>query len=484
MSQEVGFVKRGDIIQRLQNGEDVTAPAQAESLARELARRARALRFDQLPEEAIAKVKVAFLDLLSCAYESLDLAPSRNAIRLAAQGQGCATVIGRQLRVPPGEAAFANAVLSHGLVREDMHTGSVSHLGVVIFPALLALTHGRQISGRDFILATIAGYETGAAVGRAVMDRETVRRFRPTGVTGPLGAALGGAVLRSLSEDATVSALGLAANTTAGFNEWPGSGADDMFFHAGFAARNAVTCVELAEAGAYASEHALDGAAGLFAALGRRERAQEVRAFLEGQPLEILSVYHKPAPACNYAQTACQVARALVTEDGVNASDIESITVRVSAAALGYPGCAAPAVSGRVSAPFERVLQAKMSIRYCVAATLIRGAIEEANYRMMNDAEVLRLIGITSLEESREFTEAYPEKQGTEVIVTLRDRRTLARRMDDLVPAGEAEIRTRFRAACASVLGPKRPAEIEEAIDGLERIEDVSTIEALLGKSL
>src|SRR5580698_6546865 len=104
-----------------------------------------------------------------------------------------------------------------------------------------------------------------------------------------------------------------------------------MFFHVGFAARNAVTSVELAELGAYASETALDGAAGLFAALGRREQISEVKAFAGGQPLEILSVYHKPAPACNYAQTACQVARALAVENGVESNQIEAITVRVSA---------------------------------------------------------------------------------------------------------------------------------------------------------
>ena len=54
------------------------------------------------------------------------------------------------------------------------------------------------------------------------MDRETVRRFRPTGITGPPGAAIAGSLLLGLTEDATVSALGLAANTTAGLNEWPG----------------------------------------------------------------------------------------------------------------------------------------------------------------------------------------------------------------------------------------------------------------------
>jgi 2-methylcitrate dehydratase PrpD len=465
----------------------MTAPAissatSREVLSREIARKARALSFDQLPLEAVTKVKVAFLDLLSCAYESLDLPPSLQAINIASRGgsrgQGYAGVIGTSLRIAPAEAAFVNAVLSHGLVREDMHTGSVSHLGVVIFPTLLALSHRpshqKQASGRDFILSAICGYEAGAAVGRAVMDRETVRRFRPTGITGPLGAAIGGALLLGLTEDATVSALGLAANTTVGLNEWPGSGADEMFFHVGFAARNAVTSVELAELGAYASETALDGAAGLFAALGRRERVSEVKAFADGQPLEILSVYHKPAPACNYAQTACQVARALAVEDGVQSSEIESITVKVSAAALGYPGCHA-------TGPFERILQAKMSIQYCVAATLVRGAIEEANYRLLRDPEVLRLIGVTTLEEDPDFTRAYPGAQGTEIRVRLRDGRTLRRRMDDLVPATEPDIRSRFRTACERVLGIAATGAIEAAVDGLEDMEDVSVLSTMLG---
>ena len=96
----------------------------------------------------------------------------------------------------------------------------------------------------------------------------------------------------------------------AGLNEWPASGADDMFFHAGFAARNAVTAVELAELGAFASETALDGPAGLFAALRQSDRVSDRHAVFR-RTLEIFSVYHKPAPACNYAQTACQAALAI-----------------------------------------------------------------------------------------------------------------------------------------------------------------------------
>ena len=218
--------------------------------------------FDDLSPESVEKTKLLLLDCLSCAYESLDLPASRQAIQIAGRAVGPASVIGTRVRASAAEAAFANAVLGHGLVREDMHTGSVSHLGVVIFPALLALAQTRKVPGRDFITGAICGYEVGASVGRALMDQETVRMFRPTGITGPLGAAVAGARMLELSEDAGVSALGFAANATVGLNEWPASGADDMFFHAGFAARNAVTAVELAELGAFASETALDGRAG------------------------------------------------------------------------------------------------------------------------------------------------------------------------------------------------------------------------------
>ena len=436
------------------------------TLSRRLARAART--FDGLTPAVVGKVKIALLDFLSCAYESVDLPASRQAIQIAGRTGGAASVIGGGERAALSEAAFANAVLGHGLVREDMHTGSVSHLGIVIFPALLALAQTRKVSGLDFITGAVCGYEVGASVGRALMDAETVRIFRPTGITGPLGAAVAGSRMLRLSEEEGVSALGFAANSTVGLNEWPASGADDMFFHAGFAARNAVTAVELAALGAYASESALDGSAGLFAALRRSDRAASVEAFSRGE-LEIFSVYHKPAPACNYAQTACQAALALACENELALEKIDSMRVRCSAAAINYPGCNA-------AGPFERILQAKMSIQFCVAATLARRSIEESNYRLLDDPEIGRLARLIELEEDPEFSRAYPGEQGSEVIVTLRGGRTLTHRMRDLVPATADQIRARFRRAAGPAAEP-----IEAMVDTLDQLEDAGSLGGLLG---
>ena len=419
---------------------------------------------DQLPPEVIAKVKIGLLDFLSCAFEARELPWGCQAIRMANAGSGKATVIGTPVRTSPSEAAFANATLGHGLVREDMHTGAVSHLGVVIFPTLLALAQRQKASGRDFILGAVCGYEIGASVGRAIMDQEMVRRFRPTGITGPLGGAIAGSRLLALDEDATVSALGFAANATGGLNEWPYCGGDEMFFHPGFAARNAVTAVELASLGARASESALDGRAGLFAGFNKLDRISQVAPF-SGE-FEILSVYYKPAPACNYAQTATQAALALTMQDGFQTRDIESVVVKASAAATGYPGC-------DYTGPFERILQAKMSIQYCVAATLARGVIEESNYHLLDDPEINRLARITTLEIDPTFTAAYPGAQGTEVIV--KSQRGIARiRLDDVVPATPEQIRRRFRSAC-----PNSEA-IEEMVDKLEDQEDIGALGGLV----
>jgi 2-methylcitrate dehydratase PrpD len=429
---------------------------------------------DRLPQEAVAKVKIALLDMLSCAFEAQDLPWSQQAMEIARHAGGEAHIFGTALRVPVSEAAFVNAILGHGLVREDMHTGSVSHLGVVVLPTLLALAEAKKVTGRDFILAAVCGYETGCAVGRAVMDQENVRQYRPTGITGPIGATVAGSRLLGLSEEASVSALGFAANTTVGLNEWPYSGGDEMFFHVGFAARNAVTSVQLAELGARASETSLDGPAGLFAALRRTDKVGEVAPFTRPR-LEILEVYHKPAPACNYAQTATQAAATLATEDGVKSADVTAIHIRATAAAVGYPGC-------NYAGPFTKTLQAKMSIHFCAAAALSRGVIEEANYRNLGDPEINRLARITTVETDPALTAAYPGKQGAEVTVTLRDGTTRRRGLSDVVPATPEQIRARFRSAAEKVLGAEATRAAERFIDRLDQQEDAGELARLLSR--
>jgi 2-methylcitrate dehydratase PrpD len=446
---------------------------EAEPLAARMARATSSVYLDSLPGEVIAKAKLCLMDIVGCAFESRDLPWSVQAKALAAPapaGQGAA-IIGSPQPVSHGDAAFANAVMGHGLVREDMHSGSISHLGIVVLPALLALAQLKKVNGRDFIAATVAGYEVGGQVGRAAMDADIARIHRPTGVTGPVAAAAAGARLLGLDAEQATSAIALGANTTLGFNQWAHTGGSEMFFHAGFAARNAVTAARLAQAGAFGSPSALDGEAGLFASLRKRSAASRVELFRAAP--EILAVYHKPVPACNFAQTPCQAALRLAKDHRIDPAGIASIRIRVPRAGAMYPGC-------DYTGPFAHILQAKMSIQYNVAAALLLGAVSEKNFALLSDAKLHRLIGLMKLEVDDDMTRAYPGLQGGEVEVTDTSGGTQRIRLDNVVNATADDVRTRFRAATAEVLGAARAAEVEAFIDGLDRQADVGALGALL----
>ncbi|HET7130806.1 MAG TPA: MmgE/PrpD family protein, partial [Gammaproteobacteria bacterium] len=270
-----------------------------------------------------------------------------------------------------------------------------------------------------------------------------------------------------LNAEQTATALALGANTAAGYNEWAATGGSEMWFHTGFAARSAVTAVQLAAAGAYASRTAIDGEAGLLAAF-HRDLAPQIPELFADSP-EILAVFFKPVPACNFAQSAAQAAHAIAQRKKLRASDVERVTVRVTKAAALYPGC-------DVSGPFEHVLQAKMSIHYNVAAALLHGDFAEGNYVPRQNADVLTLATKTRLEVDDELTKAFPAKQGAEVIVQTRAGDELRERVPDVTPTGVDGVRARFAAAAATALGEARAATLRNLVDELERLADAAEL--------
>lgn len=402
------------------------------------------------------KAAICLVDFLSCGLEAADLPWSRQAFALAAGRTGECAVVGETGSYPAEDAAFANAVRGHGLVREDMHTGSIAHMGVVIWPVLLALASEHPHLPPRALDAAIAGYEIGGRIGRALITPEMARLFRPTGLIGPIAATLAGAMLLGLDQERAVSALALAINSAGGLNEWPHSGADDMYFHPGFAARNAVTALRLAHLGARGSASAIDGRAGLFAAFGRRPLPYRPELFPDGD-FEIMSVFNKEVPACNFAQSPCQVALAAVRRiapgDGVKSMHLSTYD-----AALNYPGCAH-------RGPFGTPLQAKMSIYFGMAATMVRGEIAEANYALLDDARIAELIGKTTISVSDALNGAFPARQGAQLRIETTGGQVIDEGLDDVRAASPALVRERFSAAAAARLGEAKAAALNGMID-------------------
>lgn len=443
------------------------------ALARRIARYALAFETTSIDDAVSHKAHTCLFDCLAGALASRDLPWSRQALAYAvAMGDTGATLIGHARTASWSEAAFANASTAHGLVQEDMHTASVSHIGVVIIPTLLALAERAHAKGEDFVAAMVVGYQVMARLGQAVVNRESALTYRPLGMTGAVGAAAAGARLLRLAEEQAVNAIALAANTVAGFNEWPRSGGSEMFFHPGFAARNGLTCVLLALAGARAAESALDGPGGMLAAFRAGERARRSLDSLAG-PLEIMAVYHKPAPVCNFAQTPGQAALDIARDHRFDAADIRTVAVKSFPQAIEYPGCAH-------RGPFTSVLQAKMSIPFAVASALATRQLDEASYGDPAGSPALALAELVQLESDAAFASAFPASQGAEVAIELRDGRRLSQRLDALRPLDAAAVRDRFMRIATGTLGEQASAGIDQAVRCIERSVDVASFVRLL----
>src|SRR5688572_21896131 len=161
--------RRRDARLTLETTVATTADRSATSAAAPLAvRMARALvnySYARLSPEVVAKAKLCIYDLLSSALAAGEQPWSRQAAAVARRNSGGAArgapIIGTSDVVSLHDAAFANGTLSHGLVRDDTHVGSVSHLGTVLVPTLLAFSATTHASGKDFLTALVAGYEVG-----------------------------------------------------------------------------------------------------------------------------------------------------------------------------------------------------------------------------------------------------------------------------------------------------------------------------------
>ena len=129
----------------------------------------------------LGKAKFCLLDFLSCVHSTMHFPWVQQALAVARTNSsfetGGAQVFGTPYRVSVQDAAFVNAIAGHSLVRDDMHVGSVSHLGVVVIPAALALAESKQVDGRTLLEAIVCGYEAGGKLGSMLMDVETAKKI-------------------------------------------------------------------------------------------------------------------------------------------------------------------------------------------------------------------------------------------------------------------------------------------------------------------
>jgi 2-methylcitrate dehydratase PrpD len=450
--------------------------------ANKLADFASGIEIGDVPPEVAAAAKLHLLDVLGCGLAALGVG-SADYVRAAAAeeaGQGPASAIGIAAGVPPSEAAIVNGTLCHALDFDDTHSGAVAHVTAAVAPAALAEGQAQGAAGAQTLAALVAGSEVTIRLGAAAGSAFHARGFHPTAVCGAFGAAAAAARLRGLDAATTARALGIVGSMASGVLEFLADGSDTKRLHPGWAACAGLQAARLAAYGASGPTTVIEGGAGLYAThLGRSDIPIAGELADLGSRWETPNIAFKPFPACHYLHAAVDASAEAAGGRRLQADDVEEIVAEVPEAAVAL---VLEPVASKLTP--RTAYEAKFSLPYSVAAMLLRGHVDVATYtdQAIADPDVLELARLVDY-RVRDFPTADRAFPGA-VRIRLRGGEELAaellhQRGAPEHPMTDDEVREKFRANAALVLGGDVRERLEAAVIGMEDQADLDALGAL-----
>jgi len=213
-------------------------------LADELSRRSAALRFEDLPPQAVHSAKVGILDTIGVTVAG-SLEPAARILgRVIAPAGGASLVFGTAERTSALDAALINGTAAHALDFDDCNNTLGGHPSAPILPALFALGEVLDCTGKEFIAAYVAGFETETRIARGVHFHHYEKGWHPTATLGVFGAAAASCHLLGLDRAKTAQALAIAASLASGIKANFGTMTKPL--HVGHTARSGLFAAMLA----------------------------------------------------------------------------------------------------------------------------------------------------------------------------------------------------------------------------------------------
>jgi 2-methylcitrate dehydratase PrpD len=310
-----------------------------EAVTAQLAMFVERCRWQDLPENVVAKATLHILDGVGCAAVG-SLLPWINQIQAYASDTGkpgAATVIGGSDLVPEW-AAFSNATAAHGFELDDYHSGALAHPGCVVVPTALAIGEVLGSSGQDIVLACALGMEAIVRIGLAVSPSMVVDRgFHETCTQGVFGASVAASKLMGLKADTIVSALGLAGSHASGTRQYSHSGGEVKRLHAGLGASGGIRSARLADRGFQGPPAILEGSRGFMQAFANEYDPTLVTRGL-GESWQFLDCGIKPHASCGLIHAPTDALIALLSEHRLAAADIAEVVVGADRLSLEHVG--------------------------------------------------------------------------------------------------------------------------------------------------
>lgn len=435
------------------------------------------LRFEDIPAPVLRRAE----DLLpDCLASILAGAASRPVLAIdryaAAMGpaDGPSEILINRRRTSPVFAAMVNAAAAHVVEQDDVHNGSVFHPAAVVFPPALAVAQALGRSGRDLLVAAVAGYEVGIRVGE-FLGRSHYKIFHTTGTAGTLAAAAATGRLLGLSPAAMLDAFGSAGTQAAGLWEFLRDAADSKQLHTARAAANGIAAAYLAQEGFTGARHILEGPQGMAAGMSSDADPARLTDRL-GTRWALAETSFKFHASCRHTHPAADALQQVLREHKLAESDIARVVAQVHQGAIDVLG---PVVDPRT------VHQSKFSMGTVLGLIARQGRAGLPEFdAALDDPAVADFRGRVTMELDPEVDGAYPQRWIGKVTVHTRDGRVLHGRVDE--PKGDPgntlsrdEIETKTL-SLGRYADAATEAELRGLIKAIWDLERAGTVGALL----
>jgi 2-methylcitrate dehydratase PrpD len=366
----------------------------------------------------------------------------------------------------------------HSFDYDDYHQAKI-HPGAVVIPAAISIGERMGASGKAVLTAMVAGYETMIRVSFATgPNASRLKGWHLTGTTGTFGAAAAAGNLLRLNQGETASALGMAGTQSAGLWAFTADGAMSKRFHAGRSSQSGIIGALLAQKGYKGPTQILEAEDGGFC----RATSDQVdfALALDGLGKRFLSgeVNIKPYACCASVHSAIDAVRDLVQVHKIIPPDIERVFVKT-----------ARGVKVQCGFPYEplSVLQAQMSLQYSMAVFLLEGKAhaEQFTEEKISDPKILELAKRVEIVLDDEIEKIYPERFANKVEILLKSGERFETRVDFAKGSSERpmsfeEVAEKFESLAGRVIAKKRIDAIVEAIEKIEKLDDIRTLTRLL----
>jgi 2-methylcitrate dehydratase PrpD len=430
------------------------------------------LKAADIPEAIWEETKILLFDYLGVALGGTRTESGKIVAQFVREqgGKREATVIGFGSRVPPASAAFSNAIISHSIELDDVDSLAYFHFSPPIYSAALAIAEKVHASGKDLVVALVAGCDLMARLSSAMNPAHRDRGFHTTSACGVFGAAAASAKLLRLNKDEMVNTLGLAGAQGSGVMEFYGTSMQKRF-NPGPAAKGGVLSALLAKKGFTGAETIIEGERGfLHAYAGQVDRAR----ILDGLGREFpIFIEYKPYSCARPIHNAIDCALDLKRRYHVDPAQVSKITVLRHPRWANYHGINKP----------RTYHEAQVSLPYAVAVSLVDGKafLQQYTEEKMKDPLVQKLCQMAEIRS----VDGLPRDVSCRIEVVLRDGSQHVSQVD--YPKGSIqnpmtaeEKREKFRDLSSGILGKKEQAKVESTVFGIEKLKDVSKLMGLL----